>query len=54
VDYDKYLFFLSKYSREKEVAVLAYCVMANHIHFLVRPSDDRGLAKMMQGVILSP
>jgi len=52
VDYDKYLFFLSKYSKEKEVAVLAYCLMPNHIHFLVRPSGDEGLAKMMQGVTL--
>jgi putative transposase len=52
VDYDKYLFFLSKYSKEKEVAVLAYCLMPNHIHFLVRPTDDEGLAKMMQGVTL--
>jgi putative transposase len=52
MDYDKYLFFLSKYSKEKEVAVLAYCLMPNHIHFLVRPSHDEGLAKMMQGVTL--
>jgi len=26
-DYKKYLSFLSKYSEEKEVAVLAYCLM---------------------------
>ena len=26
--------------------------MPNHIHLLVRPSDDEGLAKMMQGVTL--
>ncbi len=51
-DYDKYRFFLSKYSKEKEVAVLAYCLMPNHIHLLVRPSDDEGLAKMMQGITL--
>jgi len=52
MDYDKYLFFLSKYSKEKDVAVLAYCLMPNHIHLLLRPSDDEGLAKMMQGVTL--
>jgi putative transposase len=51
-DYDKYLSFLSKYSEEKEAPILAYCLMPNHVHLLVRPSDDEGLAKMMQGVTL--
>jgi putative transposase len=51
-DYDKYLSFLSKYSKEKEVAVLAYCLMPNHIHLLVRPPGDEVLAKMMQGIAL--
>jgi len=52
VDYDKYLFFLSKYSEEKKAAVLAYCLMPNHIHLLVRPSREESLAKMMQAVTL--
>jgi putative transposase len=51
-DYEKYLSFLSKYSEEKEAAVLAYCLMPNHIHLLVRPSGEETLAKMMQGVTL--
>lgn len=52
IDYEKYLSFLLKYSDEKEVAVLAYCLMPNHIHLLVRPSGEETLAKMMQGVTL--
>jgi putative transposase len=51
-DYDKYLFFLSKYSGEKNVIILAYCLMPNHVHLLVKPSDDEGLAKMMQAITL--
>jgi putative transposase len=51
-DYEKYLFFLSKYSEEKEAAVLAYCLMPNHIHLLVTPSKEDTLAKMMQGITL--
>ena len=51
-DYEKYLFFLSKYSEEKETTVLAYCLMPNHIHLLVKPSDEETLAKMMQGITL--
>jgi putative transposase len=52
IDYEKYLSFLSKYAEEREVAVLAYCLMPNHIHLLVRPSGEETLAKMMQGVTL--
>jgi len=52
-DYERYLSFLSKYSEEKEVAVLAYCLMPNHTHLLVRPSEVEALPKMMQGITLS-
>jgi putative transposase len=51
-DYRKYLYFLSKYSEEKEAVVLAYCLMSNHVHLLVRPSREESLAKMMQAVTL--
>ncbi len=51
-DYEKYLSFLSKYSEEKKAAVLAYCLMPNHIHLLVRPSEVGALPKMMQGITL--
>jgi putative transposase len=39
-DYEKYLSFLSKYSEEKKTAVLAYCLMPNHIHLLLKPSKE--------------
>jgi putative transposase len=51
-DYERYLSFLSKYSEEKEASVLAYCLMPNHIHLLVRPSEVEALPKMMQGITL--
>ena len=51
-DYERYLSFLSKYSEEKETAVLAYCLMPNHIHLLIRPTEAESLPKMMQGVTL--
>jgi len=49
-DYERYLSFLSKYSEEKEASVLAYCLMPNHIHLLVRPSEAEALPKMMLGI----
>jgi len=51
-DYEKYLCFLEKYSEKKEASILAYCLMPNHVHLLVRPSGGNGLAKLMQGVTL--
>jgi putative transposase len=51
-DYERYLSFLSRYSEQKEISVLAYCLMPNHIHLLVKPSGEEALPKMMQGVTL--
>ena len=51
-DYERYLSFLSKYSEEKEVAVMTYCLMPNHIHLLIRPAEVEALPKMMQGITL--
>ena len=51
-DYEKYLSFLAKYSEEKDAAILAYCLMPNHVHLLIIPSAEKTLAKMMQGVTL--
>ena len=50
MDHEEYLSFLKRYSEEKEVAILAYCLMPNHL--LVKPSEEEALAKMMQGVTL--
>jgi putative transposase len=51
-DYEKYLSFLARYSEKRNASILAYCLMPNHIHLLIRPSDESAPAKMMQGVTL--
>ena len=51
-DFKKYLFLLQKYSKEKEARILAYCLMGNHVHLLIRPMAGNTLFKMMQGVAL--
>lgn len=38
-DKEKYLAFLKKYAEESEIIVLAYCLMDNHVHLLVRDSQ---------------
>jgi putative transposase len=52
-DRGKYIEFLKKYSGKWECPVIAYCLMGNHVHLLVRPKREESLHKMMQGLTLS-
>ncbi len=49
----RYLDLLKEYAAKWDVSILAYCLMTNHVHLLVRPGKEESLAKMMQGVGLS-
>lgn len=39
-DREKYLYLLKKYAGETEISILAYCLMDNHVHLLVRDTDS--------------
>ena len=43
-----YLSLLDRHSAEQKVRVIGYALMTNHIHLLVEPKTDHGLATMMQ------
>lgn len=49
-DYQRFLVWLKEAARFYEVAIHAYVLMPNHIHLLATPSDNTGLALMMQKV----
>ncbi|MFH1220994.1 MAG: transposase [Candidatus Eisenbacteria bacterium] len=49
-DVDRYIRLLTRYSRKWRCPVLAYCLMSNHVHLLLRPQEGQSLAKMMQGI----
>ncbi len=51
-DFQKYISLLEKYSSEKEASILAYCLMTNHVHLLIKPLKEDSLYKMMQGITL--
>ena len=51
-DRKQYLSLLKKYSEKWSAPVLAYCLMSNHVHLMVRPLSDDSLYKMMQGLTL--
>ena len=51
-DRKQYLSLLKKYSEKWSAPVLAYCLMSNHVHLMVKPLSDDSLYKMMQGLTL--
>ena len=51
-DKGMYLSLLKKYSERWESPILAYCLMSNHVHLLMRPLEEVSMYKMIQGVTL--
>ncbi len=47
-DYRAYLRLLVEAKEKAGVAVWAYCCMPNHVHLVVVPSEEGGLARLMQ------
>ena len=44
-DQDVYCDLLAEQTRKAQVAIWAYCQMPNHVHLIVAPSDEDGLAR---------
>lgn len=51
-DRKKYLSLIKKYSIKWDCKIMAYCLMSNHVHMLIRPQENITLSKMMQGISL--
>ena len=49
-DHRRFLEFLRESAKFYRVAIHAYVLMPNHVHLLATPSDENGLAAMMQKV----
>lgn len=45
-DRHKYLSFIHTYSQKHQLLILAYCLMDNHVHFIVIPKKPNSLAKV--------
>ena len=50
-NYLHYLRLLGKYIEDYLVTVIAYCLMPNHYHFLLRQDGDTPLSKFMKAVL---
>ncbi len=49
-DYRSFLAWVGKAATLFGVAIHAYVLMPNHVHFMVTPMDEQGLGRMMQWV----
>lgn len=49
-DYQCYLDLVARYKSEVGVEILAYCLMPNHVHFVVVPYEQDGLAQLFRKV----
>ena len=47
-DFRNYCYWVNEYAREYHVDVLAYCLMNNHVHFIVVPQDGEGMARLFR------
>ena len=47
-DRRRYLALMADYSRKFRLTILAYCLMNNHVHFIVIPNDKDSLANTLR------
>lgn len=48
VDFERYLATLREFKEGYGVRVYAFCLMTNHVHLLLAPSDPAGIGKLMK------
>jgi len=47
-DFQRYLNTLQEFKLEYGVDVYAYCLMTNHVHLLLSPSEPMAISKLMK------
>lgn len=49
-DYKQYSYWLNEYAQQNNLSILAYCLMNNHVHFIVVPDNEESLARTFNTV----
>jgi len=47
-DFRKYSYWMVEYAKEYDVKILGFCLMDNHVHFIVIPSGPHSLANLFK------
>ncbi len=49
-NYKQYAEWINEYAKENNVEILAYCLMSNHVHFIVIPKGEEDLSEIFKKV----
>ena len=49
-DYNYYVRLLKKYKTKFNIAIYGFCLMPNHVHFIVQPGESNCLSHFMKGL----
>jgi putative transposase len=52
-DYEAFVSLMYQGKQRNPIQVLAFCLMPNHFHLVLKPSDSEGLSKYMQWLMTS-
>lgn len=50
LDFKQYCEWINEYAEEKNMDVLAYCLISNHVHFIVVPKAEKDLSMVFKTV----
>jgi len=48
IDKETYMNWFQEYAQKYKVKLYAWCLMTNHVHFVVEPSTENGLAELFK------
>ncbi len=49
-DFTTYCYLINKYTVRHKVSVIAYCLMNNHVHFVMVPEEKSGISRLFNTV----
>ena len=52
-DYYHYLNCLQRYKKKYSFNLFAFCLMTNHVHLLIKVSDEASISKIMQSMTVA-
>ena len=47
-NYRQYCEWIDEYAQEKSLEILGYCLMSNHVHFIVIPKEEKDLSEIFK------
>ncbi len=52
-DFEKYLGLIYRFKKKYEFKLFAYCLMTNHVHLLINPTEKGTISRIMQSITVA-